>query len=205
MRRPVAWLVAVVLLVEGFFIAALNWFLGVVVDRQDMSLAGLDPDAMSLSSKIGGIVFGVYFLLCALVALLVAIRDRAPAGLGRVLLISAAVVHGLLGAFAVGLVSWTAFVYMIVVLGLIVLLLMTYDAQERPAVAAAAGSTGPAGPRDAPAGDGDPRGGDPEDGAPAPAEGPAPAVHGPVGAPVPADGPVDAPAPVSPPRAPTTP
>ena len=54
-----------------------------------MSLAGLDPDAMSMSSKIGGIVFGLYFALCALVALLVAVRDRQPAGLGRVLLISA--------------------------------------------------------------------------------------------------------------------
>jgi hypothetical protein len=146
-RRPVAWLVAVVLLVEGFLIAALNWFLGVVVDRQDMSLAGLDPDAMSLSSKIGGIVFGAYFVLCALVALLVALRNRAPAGLGRILLIGAAVVHGLLGAFAVGLRGWPAFTYMIVVLALIVLLLMTYDAQERP-------TAGEAGPDGAPGGDG---------------------------------------------------
>ncbi|MFK4545095.1 FtsH-binding integral membrane protein [Streptomyces tendae] len=132
-RRPVAWIVAVVLFVEAVGVAALNWFLGIVVDRQDMSLAGLDPHMMSLSSKIGGIVFGLYFALCGLVALLVAVRDRAPAGVGRILLISAAVVHGLLGAFTWGLVGPGAFIFMIVVLGLIVLLLMTYDAREEPA------------------------------------------------------------------------
>lgn len=161
-RRPVAWVVAVVLFVEGLGIAALQWFLGVVVDRQDMSLAGLDPDVMSMSSKIGGLVFGAYFALCGLVALLVAVRDRAPAGFGRILLISAAVVHGLLGAFAWGLVGWTAFLFMVVVLGLIVLLLMTYDAQgaptsEEPADAAPDGGRG---------GDGSPAGGSPVGGSP---------------------------------------
>lgn len=126
-RRPVAWIVAVVLFVEAFGIAALNWFLGIVVDRQKMSLAGLDPDMMSVSSKIGGLVFGAYFALCGVVALLVALRDRSPAGLGRILLISVAVVHALLGAFAWGLVGVPAFLTMIVVLALVVLLLMTYD------------------------------------------------------------------------------
>ncbi|MET9576811.1 hypothetical protein ABZ178_20525 [Streptomyces massasporeus] len=141
-RRPVAWVVAVVLFAEAFGLAALNWFLGVVVDRQDMSLAGLDPHMMSVSSKIGGIVFGLYFALCGLVALLVALRDRPPAGLGRVLLISAAVVHGLLGAFTVGLVGWTAFLFMVLVLALIVLLLMTYDRPAEPADAAPEGGKG---------------------------------------------------------------
>ncbi|MFF7732800.1 hypothetical protein [Streptomyces sp. NPDC007984] len=136
-RRPVAWVVAVVLFAEAFGLAALNWFLGVVVDRQDMSLAGLDPHMMSVSSKVGGIVFGLYFALCGLVALLVALRDRPPAGLGRVLLISAAVVHGMLGAFTWGLVGWTAFLFMVLVLALIVLLLMTYDRPAGPADAAA--------------------------------------------------------------------
>ncbi|MFC5215228.1 hypothetical protein [Streptomyces coerulescens] len=156
-RRPVAWVVAVLLFVEAFGIAAVNWFLGVVVDRQDMSLAGLDPDVMSVSSKIGGLVFGGYFALCGLVALLVALRDRAPAGLGRILLISAAVVHGLLGAFAWGLVGWTAFGYMIVVLGLIVLLLMTYDGQAAPD----AGKGGDGSPAD-----GSPASDSPADGSP---------------------------------------
>lgn len=175
MRRPVAWVVAVVLVVEAVGVAAVQWFLGVVVDRQDMSLAGLDPDVMSMSSKIGGVAFGAYFALCGLVALLVAVRDRAPAGLGRILLISAAVVHGLLGAFAWGLVGWTAFLYMMVVLGLIVLLLMTYDAQATPERPTGTASDG------GPGGDGSPAG--------------ATAVDGP-----PASG-----SPVSPPPAPTTP
>ncbi|MEW1779053.1 hypothetical protein [Streptomyces sp. NPDC086777] len=126
-RRPVAWVVAVILFAEALGIAALNWFMGVVVDRQDMSLAGLDPDKMSVSAKAGAVVFGLYFALCGLVALLVAIRNRPPAGLGRVLLISVAVVHALLGAVSWGLIGWRAFLFMVVVLGLVVLLLMTYD------------------------------------------------------------------------------
>lgn len=146
-RRPVAWVVAVVLFVEALGIAAVNWFMGVVVDRQDMSLAGLDPDVMSLSSKIGGIAFGLYFALCGLVALLVALRNRPPAGLGRVLLISAAVVHCLLGALAWGLLGRNAFAFMMVVLALIVLLLMTYDRQEGPAAGRRATPDGPDGPQ----------------------------------------------------------
>ncbi len=131
-RRPVAWIVAVVLFVEALGVVALNWLLGTVVDNQQMSLAGLDPDVMSTSSKVSGFVFGLYFVLCGLVALLVALRDRPPVGLGRVLLVSAAVVHGLLGAFSWGLMGWHAFLFMMVVLALIVLLLMTYDLQGRP-------------------------------------------------------------------------
>ncbi|MGW5129214.1 hypothetical protein ACWEQ7_35275 [Streptomyces sp. NPDC004069] len=142
-RRPVAWVVALVLFAEAFGVAALNWFLGEVVHRQRMSLAGLDPNVMSNSSRVGGLVFGLYFALCGLVALLVAVRGRRPAGFGRVLLVSAAVVHGLLGAFAWGLVGWRAFLCMVLVLGLIVLLLMTYDAEEGPVGAV------PGGPRDA--------------------------------------------------------
>ncbi|POX43660.1 hypothetical protein C3489_37740 [Streptomyces sp. Ru71] len=133
-RRPVAWVVALVLFVEAVGVAGLNFILAGVVDKQHMSLAGLDPDVMATSSKIGGVVFGLYFVLCGLVALVVAVRNRAPAGLGRIVLVSAAVVHGLLGAFAWGLVGWSAFLFMVVVLALIVLLLMTYDAQPGPAV-----------------------------------------------------------------------
>ncbi|WP_406172964.1 hypothetical protein [Streptomyces sp. NBC_00996] len=129
-RRPVAWVAAIVLFVEAIGIALLNWFLGVVVDRQDMSLAGLDSDMMSVSSKVGGLVFGLYFAACGFAALLVALRDRAPRLFGRILLISAAVVHALLGAFTVGLVGWGAFAFMMVVLGLIVFTLMAYDRRE---------------------------------------------------------------------------
>ena len=144
-RRPVAWVVAIVLFVEAFGVALLNWFLGVVVDRQHMSMAGADPHAMSVSSKAAGVVFGLYFLVCALAALLVAVRGRAPSGIWRILLISAAVVHALIGAFVVGLVGWGAFAFMMVVLALIVLTLMTYDRPEGPAAGAPPGDGGPEG------------------------------------------------------------
>lgn len=136
---------AIVLFVEAGGVAWLNWFLGTVVDRQDMSLAGLDPDAMSTSSKAGGLVFGLYFALCGLAALLVALRGRPATGVRRVLLISAAVVHGLLGAFAVGLVGWGAFTFMMVVLGLILLTLMTDERRAGPddPVTSASASTTP--------------------------------------------------------------
>ncbi|MEU9291047.1 hypothetical protein AB0D57_42135 [Streptomyces sp. NPDC048275] len=131
-RRPVAWVAAIVLFVEAIGIGLLNWFLGVVVDRQDMSLAGLDSDMMSISSKIGGLVFGLYFALCGVAALLVALRGRAPGLIGRILLISVAVVHGLLGAFTVGLVGWGAFAFMMVVLGLIVFTLLAFGSGTAP-------------------------------------------------------------------------
>lgn len=144
-RRPVAWVVAVVLFAEAFGVAMLNWIMGSLVDAQNMSLAGLDPDAMAMSSKIGGVVFGLYFALCALVALLVAVRDRQPAGLGRVLLISAAVVHGVLGAAAWALIGLSEFLFMLVMLGLIVLMLVTYDGRPGPVVQEPHDMKGPGG------------------------------------------------------------
>ncbi|WP_343245953.1 hypothetical protein [Streptomyces sp. SID5785] len=125
-----AWVAAIVLIAEGLGIVFLNWFLGLVVDRQDMSLAGLDPRAMSVGAWVAGGLFGLYLAVCAVVLARSAVRDRAPGGFGRILLISAAVVHGLLGAFAIGLVGWLAFVFMMVVLALIVLTLVAYDRHE---------------------------------------------------------------------------
>ena len=144
MRRPLVWVAAIVLFVEAIGIALLNWFLGMVVDRQDMSMAGLDSDLMARSSKIGGVVFGLYFLACAVSTLLVALRRRPPGLFGRVLLISAAVAHALLGAFTVGLVGWGAFTFMMVVLALIVFTLLAYDPRETGPVDAApeTGGTG---------------------------------------------------------------
>jgi len=156
-RRPVAWAGAIVLLVEAVGIALLNWFLGLVVNKQDMSLAGLDPRAMSVSTWIAGGIFGLYLALCAVIMLRSAIRDRAPGRFGRLLLISAAVVHGLLGAFSVGLVGWPAFAFMMVVLGLIVLTLVAYDKKPDEV------SDGPR------IGTGEAGGGAPENGAPQPA------------------------------------
>lgn len=156
-RRPVAWVAAIVLLVEAVGIALLNWFLGLVVNKQDMSLAGLDPRAMSVSTWIAGGLFGLYLAVCGVVIARSAIRDRAPGRFGRILLISAAVVHGLLGAFSVGLVGWPAFVFMMVVLGLIVLTLVEYDKKPDEVADAPRAGNGAAG------------GGTPENGAPQPA------------------------------------
>ncbi|MEW2394462.1 hypothetical protein [Streptomyces sp. NPDC046862] len=173
-RRPVAVVTALVLFVEAGFIAWLNWFLGIVVDRQDMSLAGLDPAAMSTSSKAGGVVFGLYFAVCGLAALLVALRDRPASGVWRILLISVAVVHGLLGAFAVGLVGWGAFASLMVVLGLVLLTLMTYDRQMGPADAAPESDGG--GPESGKGEGGAPGGGSPGNGGSAPVTPPAPST-----------------------------
>jgi len=56
-----------------------------------------------------------------------AITDRGPGRFARVVLIVCAVVHGVLGALTVGLVGWPAFVFMMIVLGLIVLPLVAYE------------------------------------------------------------------------------
>ncbi|UGY95195.1 hypothetical protein test1122_17460 [Streptomyces gobiensis] len=114
-------------MLEGVLIALLNWFLGMVVDKQSMSLAGLDPHVMTLSTWVAGGLFGGYLVLCGLILLRTAIRDRAPGGFLRTVLVSCAVVHGVLGAFSVGLVGWLAFGAVMTVLGLIVLTLLAYD------------------------------------------------------------------------------
>ncbi len=140
-RRPVAAIAAVTLMFEAVGIALLNWILGLVVDRQQMSMGGLDTDAMSIGTWVGGGLFGLYLLVCGVVLLRTAVRDRAPGRLARILLVTCAVVHGLVGAFAVGLVGWPAFAFLMVVLGLIVLSLLGYEA-ERPAEASAEATGG---------------------------------------------------------------
>ncbi|WP_392672217.1 hypothetical protein [Streptomyces sp. LN785] len=125
-RRPVAFVAAIVLFVEAVGMVLVNGLLATVVDNQEMSLAGLDPSAMSAGAWVMGGVAGVYLLLCGLVLLLTGVRDRAPGRAGRAALISCAVVHGVLGALTVGLIGWAAFAFMMVVLGLIVLTLVAY-------------------------------------------------------------------------------
>nr|WP_243275027.1 hypothetical protein [Streptomyces albus] len=118
----------------------LNLFLGKVADVQQMSLAGIDPRAMEVSAVIGAVLVGGYVLGCALVLVRTAVRDVPPRGFPRVVLISCAVVHGVLGAFCVGLVGWTAFAFMMAVLGLLVWSLTWYG----EAMEGAAPSPGPA-------------------------------------------------------------
>ncbi|MGH3326088.1 MAG: hypothetical protein ACRDOV_16910, partial [Streptomyces sp.] len=129
LRRSVAAAAALILVVEAVGIVLLNIFMSMVVDEQQMSMAGLAPHAMSLGAVIAGALFGGYLLLCAVVLARTAIRDKAPTGMLRILLISAAVVHGLLGAISVGLVGWAAFVFMMLVLGLLVWSLISYSVE----------------------------------------------------------------------------
>ncbi|MEV7676785.1 hypothetical protein [Streptomyces sp. NPDC088752] len=125
-RRPIALVTALVLLLEAPGIVALNAVMARFLEAQSMSLDGMDPDAMATGTRILGYVSGAALVLCALVALLTGLRDRRPGRLGRGLLVGCAVVHGVLGAVAVGLLGWQAFAFLMVVLGLIVLTLVAY-------------------------------------------------------------------------------
>ncbi|GGP50965.1 hypothetical protein GCM10010278_29530 [Streptomyces melanogenes] len=125
-RRPVAVVAAIVLLAEAVGIVLINWFFGHAVHRQNMSLGGVDSDTMSNTTYAMGGVFGFYLAVCGVVLLLAGVRDRAPGRFGRIVLITCAVTHGVLGALTVGLVGWVAFAFMMVVLALIVLVLLMY-------------------------------------------------------------------------------
>ncbi|MFE2556510.1 hypothetical protein ACFXGT_10815 [Streptomyces sp. NPDC059352] len=125
-RRPIALVTAAVLLLEAPGIVAINAVMARFLEIQSMSLDGMDPDAMVAGTWGLGIGSGVALLLCGLVALLAGLRDRRPGRFGRGLLIGCAVVHGILGAVAVGLIGWGAFAFLMAVVGLVVLTLVAY-------------------------------------------------------------------------------
>ena len=129
-RRPVAVVAALVLLVEAIGIVVINGILATFLEKQSMSLADLDPDAMVTGTWVMGGVFGLYLAACGVVSLMAGLRDRAPGRVARILLICCAIVHGVLGALTVGLVGWDAFAFMMVVLALIVLVLLAYGNGE---------------------------------------------------------------------------
>ncbi|AUH44860.1 hypothetical protein CXR04_12550 [Streptomyces sp. CMB-StM0423] len=118
---------AAALFADAVALAVVHFVLGSVVDRQDMSLAGLDSGLMSASTRAAGVAIGLYLLCCGAVALRIAVRDRAPGRAGRTLLVSCAVLHAVLAAVAVGLVGWAAFAGLMVLFGLIVLTLTAED------------------------------------------------------------------------------
>ncbi|MER7997798.1 hypothetical protein [Streptomyces sp. NPDC095613] len=153
-RRAVAGTTAVVLLLEAVGIVFVNGVLATVVDNQRMSLAGLDPSAMSAGTWVTGGGFGGCLLLCAGVLARTGVRDRAPGRFGRTVLVGCAVVHGVLGAVAVGLVGWTAFGVLMVVLGLLVLTLLAYEPTPMPSPmptpSPGRSAEGPHGPDDTP-------------------------------------------------------
>ncbi|MFD7342280.1 hypothetical protein ACFV98_40930 [Streptomyces violascens] len=131
MRRPIAIVAALILFAEACAVVLVNWVLGKVADNQHMSMAGLDPDAISTGAWVAGALFGIFLAACGIVLLIIGIRDRAPGRFARIAVIACAVVHGVLGALTVGLVGWAAFGYLMGVLALLVFVLLAY-VKERP-------------------------------------------------------------------------
>lgn len=131
MRRGIAVGTAVVLVLEALAIAFVNWILGLAVRHQEMSLAGLDPDAMAAGSWAAGGIFALFLIACAILVARIALHDRMSGRVGRIVLIVCAVVHGVLGALVVGLVGWYAFVVLMLVLALLVGTLLLYAPEDR--------------------------------------------------------------------------
>ncbi|MGW0362177.1 hypothetical protein [Streptomyces sp. NPDC002990] len=128
LRRLVAAVTAIVLVAEAA-VLVVHVVLGKTTENQSMSIAGSDPDVMSKATYGMGAGMGAFLLLCAACAALAALRDRAPGRFARILLISAAVTHGLLGAVAVGLFGWSVFAALMLILCLLVLTLTLYAAR----------------------------------------------------------------------------
>lgn len=140
-RRPVAVATALVLAAEAVGIVGIHIFLGMVVDKQEMSLAGLDPHAMTVGTWIGGGFLGLYLLLCGAILVRAAVRNAPPAGIFRTLLICCAVLHAVLGAVTAGIVGWSSFAFMMVVLALLVWSLVWFAVE--PARKESAEANGP--------------------------------------------------------------
>lgn len=141
-RRGIAVATAVVLVLEALGAAFVNWVLGLAVRHQDMSLGGLDPDAMAIGSWIAGGIVALFLLLCAFLTARVAVRQEPAPTATRIVLIVCAVAHGVVGAVVVGLVGWYAFAALMVVLGLLVGTLLLHAPEGAPGARGGAGGTG---------------------------------------------------------------
>ncbi|MFB7260073.1 hypothetical protein [Streptomyces nojiriensis] len=130
LRRIVAGLAAIVLVVEAAVLVLVHIVLGRTTANQSMSIAGSDPDVMSKATYAMGAGMGAFLVLCAVLAATTALRDRSPGRFGRVVLISGAVAHGVLGILSVVLVGWAAFATMMLILCLLVLTLTSYAARN---------------------------------------------------------------------------
>ncbi|CAL9304419.1 hypothetical protein SUDANB25_03798 [Streptomyces sp. SudanB25_2051] len=135
-RRPIALTAGAVLLAEAVGAVLLHGVLATILSGQRMSLAGLDPDLMVTGTWAAGGALGLYLAVCGAVLLRAGFRRAAPGRWGRVLLVTCAVTHAVLGAVAVGLVGWAAFAWLMAVMGLVVLSLVAYG----PGAAAPAGA-----------------------------------------------------------------
>lgn len=145
---------AVVLVVEAAVLGFVHLVLGRTTANQSMSIAGADPDVMSKATYALGAGMAGFLLACAVFLVMSAVRDRAPGTFARVLLVSAAVTHGVLGALVVGLVGWGAFAVMMLILCLLVLSLTLYAAKGAAGADGAGrptdGTDGPDAPGDGP-------------------------------------------------------
>ncbi|MFI6104574.1 hypothetical protein [Streptomyces sp. NPDC051310] len=135
-RRPIALAAGIALLIEAVGAVAVHAVLTEVLGNQRMSLAGLDPDAMIAGTWAMGGVLGAFLALSGVLLLVLCFRDRSPGRAVRIVLISCAITHGVLGALAVGLLGWAAFAFMMAMLGLLVASLVLY---ARETVAPGAG------------------------------------------------------------------
>ncbi|MDN3297678.1 hypothetical protein QWM81_27295 [Streptomyces ficellus] len=125
-RRPIALAAGIVLVLEAVGLVLLHLALATILAGQRMSLDGLDPELMVTGVRVMGGVLGAYLVLCGLLLVRIAARDRSPGRGARMVLIACAITHGVLGAVTVGLVGWGAFAFMMAVLGLVVASLTLY-------------------------------------------------------------------------------
>lgn len=129
-RRPIAVVAAVALLFEGAGLAAIQWALAIFVEEQSMSLDGIEAETIALVARVGGLLLVGYLALVAGLLLHTALRERPLGKLRRVLVISCAVTHGVLGVVAVALVGWGAFLLLMTVLALQIWTLLGYAPPE---------------------------------------------------------------------------
>lgn len=79
LRRLVAGLAALVLVVEAAVLVLVHFVLGRTTHNQSMSIAGMDPDVMSTATYVMGAGIGAFLLLCAVLLVVAAVRDRPRA------------------------------------------------------------------------------------------------------------------------------
>ncbi|MEU3773722.1 hypothetical protein AB0F11_11065 [Streptomyces sp. NPDC032472] len=129
LRRAVAGLASAVVAAEALLLALVHFVLGRTTRNQSMSVAGADPDVMSMATYAMGAAIAAFLLLCAVLLAVTAVRDRPPGGFARVVIVTAAVTHGVLGALAAALVGWGAFAATMLILCLLVLTLALHAAE----------------------------------------------------------------------------
>lgn len=128
-HKIVAIAAGVALFVEALVLGAVFLILGLVVRRQHMSLAGLDPQAMAIGAWAGGAVFAVFLLCCAALLLRTGIQERPLSRVTFLVTLACALAHGVLAAAGMGPLGWALTGVAAVILALLVLTLLAPRAQ----------------------------------------------------------------------------